>query len=144
MGKPGADGDHDVGGMRPECFLHPTHEAGFAVDDGVTHVHEVGVRADYAAFGTDLKPIADDDGFDRMHFLSALKGYLDHRQMEIDWEAARDAPCEALVASLAMALPVANAEKQALLEAGTMADRRRALITLMEIDAAEDDEPPLQ
>jgi uncharacterized protein len=99
------------------------------------------IRADYGAFGADLKPITDDDGFDRMHFLSALKAYLDHRQMEIDWEAARDAPCEALVASLAMALPFDKAEKQALLEAGTVSDRRAALIALMEIDAADDDEP---
>ena len=99
------------------------------------------IRADYGAFGTDLKPVTDDDGFDRVHFLGALKAYLDHRQMEIDWEAARDAPCEALVSSLAMALPFDKAEKQALLEAGTPSDRRAALIALMEIDAADDDEP---
>lgn len=100
------------------------------------------IRAEYSAFGSDLKPVTTDDGFDRIHFLTALKAYLDNRQLEIDWDAARDAPCEALVASLAMALPFDAAEKQALLEAGTLADRRTALIALLEIDAAEDDEPP--
>jgi Lon protease-like protein len=40
-----------------------------------------------------------------------------------------------------MALPFDKAEKQALLEAGTPSDRRAALIALMEIDAADDDEP---
>jgi uncharacterized protein len=100
------------------------------------------VRADYADYATDLKPLTEDDGFDRIRFLSALKAYLDNRQMEIDWEAARDAPCEALVSSLAMALPFDNAEKQALLEARDPSERRQALIALLEIDAAEDDEPP--
>jgi Lon protease-like protein len=100
------------------------------------------VRADYAAFAGDLRPIIDDDGFDRIHFLQALKAYLEHRNLEIDWEAAREAPCEALVASLAMALPFDKAEKQCLLEAGTPSERRAALIALLEIDAAEDDEPP--
>ncbi|MDB5451973.1 MAG: peptidase, partial [Caulobacteraceae bacterium] len=100
------------------------------------------IRAEYAAFATDLKPLSDDDGFDRIHFLTALKAYLDHRQLEIDWEAAREAPCEALVSSLSMALPFDNAEKQALLEAGTPSDRRAALIALLEIDATDDDDEP--
>src|ERR1700722_7653413 len=33
------------------------------------------VRADYAAFAGDLRPMADDDGFDRLRFLAALKAY---------------------------------------------------------------------
>lgn len=99
------------------------------------------VRADYSRFEADLKPIADDDGFDRIHFLHALKVYLDNRSMDIDWDAAREAPCEALVNSLAMALPFDTAEKQALLEAATSVERRRALVALLEIDAAGDDEP---
>src|SRR5436190_4502545 len=103
------------------------------------------LRAEYGAFASDLRPLMDDDGFDRIHFLTALKAYLDHRQLEIDWEAAREAPGEALVSSLAMALPFDNAEKQALLEAGTLSERRQALIALLEIDATDDDEPsPLQ
>jgi len=101
------------------------------------------IRAEYAAFASDLRPLMDDDGFDRIHFLTALKAYLDHRQLEIDWDAAREAPGEALVSSLAMALPFDNAEKQALLEAGTLSERRQALIALLEIDATDDDEPSL-
>ena len=44
-----------------------------------------------------------------------------------------------------MMLPFDAAEKQALLEAASLAERREALIALMEIDAAADpreDEPP--
>jgi Lon protease-like protein len=42
-----------------------------------------------------------------------------------------------------MALPFDAMEKQALLEAPTMADRRATLVALLEIDAAggDDDEP---
>jgi uncharacterized protein len=101
------------------------------------------VKADFTPFAQDLAPIAEDEGFDRMRFLAALKAYLDHRGMEVDWSSARDAPCEALVNSLAMALPFDTAEKQALLEAQSSVERREALIALMEIDAAADeDEPP--
>ncbi|CAN5313910.1 LON peptidase substrate-binding domain-containing protein [soil metagenome] len=99
------------------------------------------VRADYGPYAPDLAPMGEDTGFDRLHFLAALKAYLDHRAMEIDWDSAKDAPCEALVNSLSMALPFEAAEKQALLEAATPAERRMALIALMEIDAAGDDEP---
>ena len=102
------------------------------------------VKADYATFETDLLPPGDDDGFDRVRFLRALKAYLERRMLDIDWEAAKSAPAEALVNSLAMALPFDPPEKQALIEAKTLADRRTALIALMEIDIAGrsgEDEP---
>ena len=45
-----------------------------------------------------------------------------------------------------MALPFDGAEQQALLEAPGLAERRRTLITLLEIDGAfgADDEPSVQ
>jgi Lon protease-like protein len=103
------------------------------------------VRADYGPFEADLKASDDDDGFDRMLLLRALRAYLERRSLEVDWEAAKTAPGEALINSLAMLLPFAAAEKQALLQAMTLSERREALIALMEIDAAgsaDDDEPP--
>jgi len=107
------------------------------------------IQARYADFETDLRPPVDDDGFDRVRFLMALKPYLERRQLDVDWEAAKTAPSEALVNSLAMLLPFDVAEKQALLEAATLVERREALIALMEIDTlgrtGEDDGPtPLQ
>jgi Lon protease-like protein len=104
------------------------------------------VRAQFAPFEADLRPLADDDGFDRLRFLRALKAYLERRSLGVDWDAAKSAPGEALVNSLAMLLPFEAAEQQALLEAPTFGDRREALITLMEIDTAGrsgEDEPPL-
>jgi Lon protease-like protein len=105
------------------------------------------VRADYAEFGADLRPMADDDGFDRLRFLAALKAYLDRRGLAMeDWESPKSAAAESLVNGLAMVLPFSPSEKQALLEAPSLSERREALIALMEIDAAPDpreDEPPI-
>jgi Lon protease-like protein len=105
------------------------------------------VRAEYAAFGGDLRPLADDDGFDRLRFLAALKAYLDRRGLAMeDWESPKSAAAESLVNGLAMVLPFTPGEKQALLEAPSLSERREALIALMEIDAApgpREDEPPL-
>ena len=98
-------------------------------------------QVDFLPFGADLEPPrGEDDGFDRMKLLSALKGYLERRSLDVDWETAKAAPAEALVNSLAMALPFDPAEKQALLEAAQLNERREALVALMEIDAKAPDE----
>jgi Lon protease-like protein len=105
------------------------------------------LRADFMAFEADLEPVRDDDGFDRIRLLRALKDYLEHRSLDLDWETAKAAPAEALVNSLCMALPFEPPEKQALLEAGDLCDRREALVALLEIDAASidpDDTPSMQ
>lgn len=94
------------------------------------------VRAVFAPFESDLTPPTADD-FDREEFLVALKTYLERRQLEIDWETAEAAPPEALINSLAMALPFEPAEKQALLESASLDDRGAVLTALMRIDAAE-------
>ena len=101
------------------------------------------VRADFTPFEADLQPAADDAGFDRARFLAALRAYLAHHLLDVDWETAQAAPEEALVNSLSMALPFDASEKQALLEADGLQGRREALTALLEIDAAErSDEPP--
>jgi ElaB/YqjD/DUF883 family membrane-anchored ribosome-binding protein len=84
--------------------------------------------------------------FDRDGFFEALRLYLERRGLDVDWETAESAPPEALINSLAMALPFEAAEKQALLEAPDLEDRAGALTALMRIDAAEsgDEEPRLQ
>lgn len=105
------------------------------------------LRANYDRFGEDL---ADEDvqvsEAARTRFADALKRYLNRRELDIDWDTAREAPLEALVNSLCMGLPFEPAEKQALLEAPDLARRFEVLTTLLEIDGAEsDDEPhPLQ
>ncbi len=99
------------------------------------------VRADFAPFECDLKADPDEaDPEDRAALLEVLHRWLERRQMDVDWDAARDAPVEPLVNSLAMALPFEIAEKQALLEARSVADRLTALTAILSIDAADPDD----
>jgi Lon protease-like protein len=103
------------------------------------------VRADFSSFEADLREDGpSSEGVDPVPLLAALRRYLDHRGLAIDWTSAENAPSDALINSLSMALPFDPMEKQALLEAPTMADRRETLVALLEIDAAvgDDDEPP--
>jgi hypothetical protein len=104
------------------------------------------VRPDFARFATDLEADETPLGLDRDPFLATLRRYLDHKGLAVEWDAAKQAPAGALVNSLAMHLPLDPAEKQALLEAPTLADRSQVLTALLEIDAATDDDepPPLQ
>ena len=53
--------------------------------------------------------------------------------METDWESVDEAPGELLVNSLAMTCPFSAQEKQALLEASSLDDRIRVLMTLLEM-----------
>jgi uncharacterized protein len=102
------------------------------------------VRADFTTFEDDLReasPHVVSTG-EASPLLDALRRYLDHRGLAIDWTSAEAAPSDALINSLAMALPFEPVEKQALLEAPTLAERRETLVALLEIDAAGDDEDP--
>jgi Lon protease-like protein len=104
------------------------------------------VRADFAPYEPDLRedgPGGTRTAADIDRLLSALRRYLDHRGLAIDWTDAESAPSDALINSLAMALPFDPMEKQALLEAETIFERKATLTALLEIDAAagDDDEP---
>jgi len=108
------------------------------------------VRAAYGEFDVDLDTTAELEESARGGLLDGLKAYLDGRGLELDWNQAKDAPLEALINSLSMALPFEISEKQALLEAPTLADRCTALVALMHIGAAssgdedDDDTPVMQ
>ena len=98
------------------------------------------VRASFADFEDDLADaeLPPTHELARARFARALKRYLNHRDLDIDWETASTAPLEALVNSLAMGLPFEPAEKQALLEAPDLTGRFETLSTLLEIDALDD------
>ena len=102
------------------------------------------LKAGFAPYEADLQPADDAWTFDRDRLLVALRAYLHQRSMDVDWSTASEAPGEALINSLAMALPFEPQEKQALLEADDLADRTRVLTALLEIDTAmgDGDEPP--
>jgi len=99
------------------------------------------VRAQFAPFEADLTaPAAGEGGLERESLLDALRAFLESRGLDIDWETAETAPPEALVNSLAMALPFDPPEKQALLEAVDLDARASVLTALMRIGAASDGE----
>ena len=104
------------------------------------------VRAEFRRFEMDLA--VDDEAleFERARFLDLLRRFLDRRQLGVEWEVITSAPAPALINSLSMALPFSAVEKQALLEAVDLDERRHALTALLEIDGAfggaEDDESP--
>jgi Lon protease-like protein len=104
------------------------------------------VRPSYQRFASDLDADEAPLALERAPFLATLRRYLEHKGLAVEWDAAKQAPAGALINSLAMGLPLDPAEKQALLEAPTLAERKEVLTALMEIDAAADDDepPPLQ
>jgi hypothetical protein len=98
------------------------------------------VRAIYGPFERDLATDDDAEEFERAPFMDLLRRYLDRKGLGVEWDAVASAPGPALVNSLCMALPFEPAEKQALLEARDLDERRGALEALLHIDAALPDD----
>ena len=88
----------------------------------------------YARYRRDLEP-ENSDPVDRGGLFTALRGYFEVHDFGAEWDALEQFPGEALVTSLAMMCPFEPREKQALLEAGTLAERARVLTTLLELSS---------
>jgi uncharacterized protein len=95
------------------------------------------IRADYRPFKSDL--IADVGSLDvnREGVLDVLKRYLEANGMSADWSAIESSNNEALVNSLCIISPYGAQEKQAMLEAATLAERAEILIALTEMVLAQ-------
>ena len=95
------------------------------------------VAADYRAYSSDL--IADVGALDvnRDGLVDVLRRYLEANNMSVDWEAIEQSGNEALVNSLSIISPYGLKEKQALLEAETLAERAEILIALTEMVLAQ-------
>ena len=87
---------------------------------------------DWNGFDRDLGATETDPGFDREPFLALLERYFESQELSTDWDSLRDAEEELLLNSLSMLCPFAPHEKQALLEAPSLATRRETLVTLIE------------
>ena len=85
-----------------------------------------------------------DDGFDRPRFLELLKRFFAARQISADWHGLKDAEDEVLINSLSMLCPLEPEDRQALLEAPTLATRRETLQVLMEFALRGDGEGQMQ
>jgi len=102
------------------------------------------VKPGWDAFAADLHPGPETGVPDRSDLIGALRFYIDAHSLQADWSAVEDAPMETLVHALAAGCPFTPPEKQALLEALTLADRARALIALLEISGSGGDTGPVQ
>jgi Lon protease-like protein len=89
-------------------------------------------RVEWASFERDLGRAEQDAEFDRPAFLAVLARYFDSAQLSSDWDSLKEADAELLVNSLSIPCPFDPEEKQALLEAPTLTERRETLVTLME------------
>ena len=98
------------------------------------------VRADYSPFAADLDLSARPSGVDRGTLFTALQEYFSRRNIDANWEAIRGLPEAALGLTLAMVCPFEPAEKQALLEAPTDAERDRTLLALLHMAAMDNDD----
>lgn len=87
---------------------------------------------DFKPFSAD-KAVSPDLPFEqRMKLLEDLRHYLDHIGFRIDWDEVEAANDEAIVNALAILAPFDPAEKQALLEAKTLAERTKIAQTLLQ------------
>jgi Lon protease-like protein len=92
------------------------------------------VRADYAPYLDDLDPPEPGD-LPREAILAALKPYFRVKGIDANWSAVEQMSCPSLVTTLSMICPFAVAEKQALLEAATLAERADDLVALLRMAA---------
>lgn len=86
----------------------------------------------WEGFERDLGKVESDPGLDREQFLEVLRQLFERRQMSTDWDTLKQAEDELLINSLSMLLDFSPEDKQALLEAPSLATRRETLVTLIE------------
>jgi Lon protease-like protein len=92
-----------------------------------------------AAFVDDLDLAPKPIKVERDILLTVLRGFFSHRGVEANWDAIKRLTDDNLVITLAMVCPFEPAEKQALLEAGTIAEQAEMLLTLLRMGAVGPD-----
>ena len=88
-------------------------------------------KVDWTDFADDLRAEETQADFRREEFMDKLARYFKQRNLGVDWSSLKEAEDEFLVNALSILCPFAPEEKQALLEARTLADRCRVLETLI-------------
>jgi uncharacterized protein len=89
-------------------------------------------QVSFTQFQRDLGPAETDPHLRRDAFLENLGRFLESRELSTDWSSLKDAEDEMLINALSMLLPFEPEERQALLEAPGLSERRETLVTLME------------
>lgn len=102
------------------------------------------IAADYRPYLPDLEAAPASLAIPREALNTALRSYFAHRGFEANWDAVARIEDDILVVTLAMICPFEPAEKQALLEAPSDAERASTLLALLQIGAGGDSSTPPQ
>ena len=102
----------------------PPHAGGFRM-----------AEPDFARFAEDMAE-RDFEMAAKAEFLAAFKGYVDAKQLKVDWDAIKGAPDDHLLVSLAMLSPFSPEEKQSLLECADLAQLAAMMTALFELAGA--------
>jgi Lon protease-like protein len=107
----------------------PLHEGGFRL-----------VEPDFTRFAEDMAE-KDFEMAPKAEFLAAFKGYVETKQLKVDWDAIKGAPDDHLLVSLAMLSPFSPEEKQSLLECADLAQLAAMMTALFELAVANRQSP---
>lgn len=89
-------------------------------------------KVEWHSFERDQGAAEEDSDFDRAGFLEMLRRFFEVLELSTDWGSMKEADEELMINTLSMLCPFSPEDKQALLEAPTLVDRRETMITLIE------------
>ncbi len=99
------------------------------------------VRADFSAYRSDLDLTPQPIGVERKALLAALRGFFSSRGFNANWDVIEKLDDDMLVITLATVCPFEPAEREALLEASSQAERAATLLALLQMAALAPDAP---
>ena len=123
-------------------FFQESDDGRFVIAlNGVCRFHRLRQELDPNGFlvaDVDWQPFANDlridvSALDRDPLIKVMKRYFEMKGFETDWTQIENSDNHQLLATLSMICPFEVAEKQALLEADSMAKRANLLIAMMEM-----------
>jgi len=99
------------------------------------------VRADFSGHHADLDLTPQPIGVERKALLAALRSFFTSRGLNANWDVIEKLDDDMLVITLATVCPFEPAERQALLEAPSQAERAAVLLALLQMAALATDAP---
>lgn len=90
---------------------------------------------DWSKYSIDTNEKIDKSTVNIDSFFNVVSDYFKSKNISTDWNSLKNADHNTLINSLSMLCPFENYEKQALLEAHSIFDRKEVLTTLMEISS---------
>jgi Lon protease-like protein len=94
-------------------------------------------QIDASRFASDFDRAFGEDEVDRPRFLKMMSEYAEFGNFELNWQEIENTGTADLVNFCCMVSPYGAAEKQLLLEAGSLTDRAEALIAMAEYEMAK-------